>query len=352
MVVRPLVSPRYEVEDGLEAIEFCYRQGWTDGLPVIPPTVERVQAMLEAVGRAPDEVLGVVPERRRAVTVEKVAANAVMAGCLPPFFPVVLAAVEAMLDPAFSLIGPSSSTNGVAILAVVNGPYAAQLGLNATDNLLGPGNRANATIGRALRLVLINACGALPGLFDRSTFGHPGKYTYCFAENEAESPWTPLHLERGVPAEVSAVTVFAAGPPVQVDCRVTPSAETILACLAETIAAVANHLSPGRRPEMLVVIGYEHMLDLSRQGWDKPAIRRYLFDHAIRSAANLKRLGRLAGPLRQGDEHHAVPAVERPEDLLIVAAGGHAGRYSLVVPGWPAGDSRAVTRGIGICLEC
>jgi hypothetical protein len=352
MLAEQLHSVSVEVEDSLDAIDLCYRQGWTDGLPVVPPTVERVEAMLRAAGRPPDEILGTVPERRRTVTVEKVAANAVMAGCLPVYFPVVLAAVEGVLDPRFSLIGPSSSTAGVGVAVIVNGPYAAQIDLNAADNLLGPGNRANATIGRAVRLVLINACGAVPGLFDRSAFGHAGKYTLCFGENEADSPWTPLHVEREVPADVSAVTVFAAASPVQVDCRVTPRAETILAAIADTMATVAPHLSPERRPEMLIVLGFEHMLELDRQGWNKPRIRAYLFEHSTRTAAHLKCLGRMSGEVKHGDEVRSIHATAAPDQLLIVAAGGRAGRYSLVIPGWPGGDSRAVTKGIGVCLEC
>lgn len=346
----PPLSVHHEAPDGIEAIEYCYRQGWTDGLPVVPPTEELVAALLAAAGRPPEEVLGVVPERRRTVTVEKVAANAVMAGCLPPFFPVVLAAVEALLDPQFSLIGPSSSTAGAAPLVIVNGPIVAELGLNAGDNLLGPGNRANATIGRALRLVLLNACGAVPGLFDRSCFGHPGKYTFCIAENEAESAWPPLHVERGVPAAVSAVTVFAAQGPVQVDSRASPDVETVLAALASRMVANCTFLNEARRPEVVVVIGDEHRRDLTRAGWDKARIRAWLFEHAQTTVGALRRVGR-RGPGPEPDDR-PVRVVARPEDILIVAAGGQAGRYSLVIPGWPGGDSRAVTKAIGVCLDC
>src|SRR5262245_48590597 len=157
-----------EAVDPIAAIEFCYQQGWTDGLPVIPPTEERVAAFLAHVDRRRDEIIGMVPERRRRVTVEQVIANAVMAGCLPEYAPVVVAAVEAMLQPQFNLVGPSASLGGSAILVVVNGPVVADLQINCRNNLFGPGHRANATIGRAVRLVLMNTCGAIPGLFDRS----------------------------------------------------------------------------------------------------------------------------------------------------------------------------------------
>ena len=160
-------------DSALEAIERCYELGWTDGLPVVPPTSERVGQFLEYVGRPAADVVGELPERRREITVGKVAANAVMAGCLPEYLPVVLAATEAMLDPVFNLVGPSSSLGGAAVLVIVNGPVTRQLKINARNNLFGPGNRANATIGRAIRLILMNACAAVPGLFDRSVIGRP-----------------------------------------------------------------------------------------------------------------------------------------------------------------------------------
>ena len=201
----------HEALDPIAAIEFCYRQGWTDGLPVVPPTEARVAAFLGHLERGRDEVLGMVPERRRRVTIEQVVANAVMAGCLPEYAPVVVAAVEAMLQPPFNLVGPSASLGGSAILAIVNGPVAEALQINNRNNLFGAGNRANATIGRAIRLVLMNTCGAIPGLFDRTTLGHPGKYTYCIAENARDSVWLPLHVERGVVPEASALEWADAG---------------------------------------------------------------------------------------------------------------------------------------------
>ena len=170
--------------DPIDAIEKAFDLGWSDGLPVVPPTVERVDQFIGYAQRSPDEILGEVPERRREINVRAGAANAVMAGCLPEHFPVVLAATEAMLEPEFNLVGPSSSLGGAAILSIVNGPITRDLNINSRNNLFGPGNRANATIGRAVRLILMNACAAIPGLFDRSVLGHPGKYTYCIAEAE------------------------------------------------------------------------------------------------------------------------------------------------------------------------
>lgn len=171
-----------EFDDPLSAIERIYELGWTDGLPVVPPTDARVDEFLRVVNLPASHIVGEIPERRRSITLDKVASNAVMAGCLPEYFPAVLAATEAILDPKFNLIGPSSSLGGAGILLIFNGPVVSQLGINARNNLFGPGNRANATIGRSVRLILMNACAAIPGLFDRSVIGHPGKYSYCIAE--------------------------------------------------------------------------------------------------------------------------------------------------------------------------
>ena len=229
-------------DSALEAIERCYELGWTDGLPVVPPTEARVAEFIErsAAGRS-GEVVGELPERRREITVGKVAANAVMAGCLPEYMPVVLTATEAMLDPVFNLVGPSSSMGGSAILTIVNGPVVRELNINARNNLFGPGNRANATIGRAIRLILMNACAAIPGVFDRSVIGHPGKYTYCIAEAEAETHWTPLHVERGFQPDQSTVTVFAGESPRQV--RSVGRPEPILLAIADTAASLGTNMS-------------------------------------------------------------------------------------------------------------
>ena len=199
--------------DVFGAVEALYELGWTDGLPVLPPTSEKVTEFLDAAGRDGSEIVGELPERRRQITAEKVAANAVMAGCKPEYMPVVLAAAEAMLAPEFNLVGPSSSMGGAATLVIVNGPIVQELGINSRNNLFGPGNRANSTIGRAMRLILMNACAAIPGLYDRSVIGHPGKFSYCIAEAETETHWTPLHVERGFSPDQSAVTLFASESP-------------------------------------------------------------------------------------------------------------------------------------------
>ncbi len=210
-----LASKRFAVDDLTQAMDLCFEKGWTDGLPVVPPTEARVQAMLDAAGLAPDKEIAFITNRQVGVTAEKVAINAVMAGCKPEYMPVVVAAVEGIADPRWGYHGPATSTGGAGVLMIVNGPIGRRLDFNSGDNLFGPGWRANATVGRALRLVMRNVIGTLPGLLDRGTLGHPGKYTYVIAENEAESPWTPLHVERGFSNEDSAVTVMAAEGPHQ-----------------------------------------------------------------------------------------------------------------------------------------
>jgi hypothetical protein len=345
--------------DPLEAIEYCYRQGWTDGLPVVPPTEERVAAFLAYLGRERDEVLGGVPERRRSVTVEQVVANAVMAGCLPEYVPVVVAAVQAMLQPRFNLVGPSASLGGSAVLTIVNGPIVEALQINCRNNLFGAGNRANATIGRAVRLVLMNTCGAIPGLFDRSCLGHPGKYTYCIAENAAESPWLPLHAERGLAASDNAVTVFACEGPRQVRSAVRPTPEGVLATIADALSTLGTSMTTSgsvgesatgtRQGEAAVIIAAEHMAIIAGQGWSKRDVRRYLSEQARRTVAELKRGGGLEGEIEPDDDHTAIPVVADPDDILVVAAGGNEGAMSAVIPSWgPKVASTAVTWPIAI----
>src|SRR3989449_11687578 len=211
-----LRSKRYDLTDAFAVNEFYHAKGWTDGLPIVPPTEERVSEWLDAARLVPGDIIGVERVRRRPMTAEKVAINAVLAGCLPAYMPVVVAVLGAMCDAQYNLHGTSASTGGAAPFIVVNGPVRTLIGMNATHNVLGNGNRANATIGRAIRLVLINVLGVIPGEKDRSPLGHPGKISVCIAEGEEDSPWTPLAQEREIPEGQSAVTVMAAGGPRQI----------------------------------------------------------------------------------------------------------------------------------------
>ena len=334
--------------DPVEAIERCYELGWTDGLPVVPPTAERVRQFVECSGRPTEEVLGALPERRRQVTVEKVAANAVMAGCLPEYMPVVLAATEAILDPEFSLIGPSSSLGGAGILVIINGPILQELNINSGNNLFGPGNRANSTIGRYIRLILMNACAATPGLFDRSILGHPGKFSFCIGENEEETHWNPLHVERGFSREQSAVTVFAALAPRQA--RMDPVAERILEGVADTASSLCTFVSspagvpsPGRSEMVLVIAGTTDIWE----GWTKEDVRQYLAPRIGKPASELKRVGLMEGPIKPGDVHRFIPFGPSTEDIMIVFAGGTELAMWAVIPSWSLKvGSAAVTKAV------
>lgn len=341
-------------EDPIEAIEGCYELGWTDGLPVVPPTLDRVRRFIDITGRFGESVIGSVPERRREVTVEKVAANAVMAGCLPEYFPVVLAAAEAMLDPTFNLIGPSSSLGGAGILVIVNGPVVKDLGINARNNLFGPGNRANATIGRAIRLILMNACAAMPGLFDRSVLGHPGKYSYCIAEATDDTHWTPLHVERGFGVEESAVTVFACEGPRQV--RTVGGPENIIAAVADvasslgtsmsTVGSIGDTSAIVRQGEVAVVVAGQSSV---WNGLTKADFRRALHPQIRCSLSDLKRAGYVSGGSDRDDEVRFVSLVPDPDDILVIFAGGEENSMCAVMPSWgPKVASTSVTRAIAM----
>lgn len=338
-----LASARIETAGPFEAMDAFLERGWTDGLPVIPPTPERVEAALAAAGVPPGLVLGAIPERRRTVTAEKVAVNAVMAGCRPDYLPVVVAAVRAMLDPAFGLHGPAASTAGVAPLVVVNGPYAREIGVNGGQNVFGPGHRANATIGRAVRLVLHNVCGHV---FDKGTLGHPGRYTYCIGEIE-DGRLDPLHVERGFDRDESAVTVMAAEAPNQVSNHVSTTPEGILATLADRMRALGS-ANVGGQQEMLVVLCPEHAATIAAAGWTKRDVRERLWRTAVRTRGDLK-AGGVLPPDAPGDDAEIVRAVPTPDDLLVVVAGGDAGRFSAVLPGWARkSDCRAVSLRVAV----
>jgi hypothetical protein len=337
-----MIAKRHRVADVGDAMEFCFQQGWTDGLPVVPPTEERVRGMLEASGLDPKREVGYIEHRAVSITAEKVAINAVMAGCTPAYLPVVVAAVEGIADPAWSYHGPGTSTGGAGVLMIVNGPIARELDINAGDNLFGPGWRANLTIGRAVRLVMRNVCGSMPGLLDRGTLGHPGKLSYVIAENELESPWTPLHVERGFRPEQSAVTVVAADAPHQFYNQLSSTAEGVLTTLADDMRISGNVMG---QPTYVVVLAGEHMRTIAKDGWTKKEIRSFLFEHTRNSHAHLKRTGRMSGSVQPGDEGALRSLVISPDHILVVAAGGRAGAFSCYVPGWgSARNSEAVTK--------
>lgn len=341
-----LQSERYKAETERDAIEQLMDDGVTDGLPVIPPTPDRIEPLFETVSLEPDDLVGTVPERRRVIRAEKVAINAVMAGCRPEVFPVVIAAVRAVCDPRFSVHGPQASTAGPAVLILINGPIVEELGFRNEAHLFAPGNRNNATVGRALNLTLRNTAGANLDEFDRACFSHAGRYTYCMAENETNSPWTPLHEQRGFDAQDSTVTVFAAEGPNQVANNSGGTGEAVLSTIAGRMSA-PGILALGFNSENMVIIGQEHMGTLESDGWDKEEIQDFLADEATITLEEVKESGMLRDDVEDGDEDIDVSLVEDPENLLVVAAGGKAGPFSAVLPGWAGQfNSQAVTLGI------
>jgi hypothetical protein len=339
-----LKSRRHTVNDLASAIELCYTNGWTDGLPVVPPTAERIVAMLEAGGVEPGQEIAFIENRQVSISAEKIAINAVMAGCKAEYMPVLLAAVEALADPLYGYHGPATSTGGSAVFMLVNGPIARALEMNSGDNLFGPGWRANATIGRAVRLVMRNVIGTLPGELDRSALGHAGKYTFCIAENEVDSPWPPFHTTRGFDRKQNAVTIFAAYAPHQFSNRLSATPEGVLttACAHMKISA-----GSGRQPQYALVFAGEHQEIMRKAGWSREDVQRYCFENSKVPVAELKRANLLPGAVSADDERTLYPLVEHPQDLLVIAAGGRAGVQSAFVPGWGSkAGSQSVTKAI------
>ena len=336
------MSTHDDLTDPAALIEAYYERGWTDGLPVVPPTEKSVRATLDAAGLRGDEVLGEIAGRNTVVTADKVAINVVLSGARPEYMPVVIAAVESLCHPDFSYHGPASSTGGSAMVTVVHGPIAARLGINAGNNAFGQGTRANATIGRAVRLVMMNVMQTRPGLLDRATLGNPGKYAFCFAENAAESPWPPMHVERGFSPEQSAVTVYASNSLYQVYNQLAATPEPLLLCFADALANLGVPNVKGFNQSLLVFAG-EHTEVLARSGWSKDDVRRFLVERARRTVADFKRATRIPGDVKPDDERTWRHVFEDPADILVVCAGGRAGSWSACLPGWGKKWTRAVT---------
>ena len=281
-----------KAEDAASAIELYFEKGWTDGLPVVPPSEQSVKAMLDAAGLNVDQVIGEIPARRLRITAESVAINAVLAGCLAEYMPVVVAAVKGLCHPGFGYHGPATSTGGAAIAVIVNGPIVQRLGINTRDNAFGPGFRANATIGRAVRLLIINATDTRPGGLDRSTLGNPGKYTFCFGEDEKNSPWEPLHVERGYKLDESTATVFATEGSHQVYNQLSREPEELCITMADAMANLGSANIIGQQ-DFGVVFAGEHQEVFRKGGWNKSQLKQCLYDHAHRTIAEIKKAGRM-----------------------------------------------------------
>ena len=336
------------VPDDLIAFnEECARRNWSDGLPLIPPTAVRVDAMLAATKRDRNEIIAHVALGFGAASVERIAINAVMAGCLPEHLPVLIAAVEAVTDMRFNLQGIQATTNPVTPWIIVSGPLAAKLHFNAGVNCLGQGSRANATLGRALRLVMQNIGGALPGDMDRATHGQPGKHTFCCAENEAQSPWEALHVERGIGAEDSAVTVVGAAGTHNLNTHEKDAAQLMRALAYSMIFPTSNDYHFAGEPWL--VISPEHAEALSRGGFSKAEVKKRLWELSKMPAGHFapkdyaRAVHTRSGELGELSPDTPVPISRRPEDIGIIVAGG-PGTHSVYVPSF--GQTRAVTRRI------
>jgi len=340
------------VPAGADLVEWYFEQGWTDGLPVVPPTRVKVDDAVAALGGNPDLVECRVPPRYGDLSREVLAINLVMAGCKVEYAPVVRAALLALTQPAFNLNGVQATTHMAAPLLVVNGPIATAIGMNGGANAFGAGNRANATIGRAIRLVLLNVGGGWPGDLDKSTLGHPGKYTYAVCENEADSPWAPYHVEKGFTSEDSTVFVIAAEPPHSITNHVADDPEGILDSLCSAMSTIAhnNAVSSGH---CAVAIGPEHAQTIAGKGWTRHDVKSYLHMNAwnrFHALAFDHRYGRVYNRnlprWYKRDPDSRIPIVPSPDHIHLFVIGGTAGRFSAFIPGW-GHMSSPVLRSIG-----
>jgi len=344
--VVPLAAAHLSVPGDIVTFnEECLKNGWGDGLPLIPPTIERVSAMLSASRRSPTEVVAQLAPGFGAASIERIAINAVMAGCRPEYLPLLIAAVQAVADPRFNLQGIQATTNSATPWIIVNGPAARELGFNAAMNCLGQGNWANATLGRALRLILQNIGGAAPGDMDRATHGQPGKYSFCCAENEAQSPWAALHCERGYASEQSTVTVIGAAGTVNMNSH-AKDAHDLLRAIADSLAfPTSNDYHFDGEP--WIALSPEHAEVCHRAGLSKADVKTQLWEqskmHATRFAAkDYERADHTRGAeLGTFTPATLVPISRRPDDIGIIVAGG-PGTHSVYVPTF--GQTRAVTR--------
>ena len=356
------VVDRITVADDPEAIfELFTREGWTDGLPIVPPTAARVAEMLACTDLAAGASLGPMAPRWGEATITKIAVNAVMAGCKPEYFPVVVTAVKAILAKPFNLYGVQGTTNPASPVLIVNGPIAGELDINARGNLFGPGFRANATIGRAIRLTCINAFGLRPHLLDQATQGTPAKYTACIAENEEDSPWPALHTDFGLQPSDSSVTAMIVRSCLHIEARHTTVPEQLATDIAGTISRTGALIH--RTISALVVLGPEHARLLSGAGWGKADLQRFIYDHAVRSHAELAAVGKDAisrhtrwrlpadhpdaMPDLAGAEAHpeGVRVLNSPAAVLVAVAGANNAGVSAVIETFgPRGGPPAVIR--------
>ncbi len=326
-----LAARRIPVPTEIEPIEYCYERGWTDGLPVVPPTESRVLDMLEGTSRSPSEIVGLIPPNRIECSVEKIAINAVMAGCAPEYLPVVIAAIEAALIPEFGLHGVVATTNAVAPVVMVSGPVARRIGMNAKGNALGQGNRANATIGRALQLVVRNVGGGRPGEIDRAVFGNPGKYSFCFAEDE-DAEWESYAVERGFAPGTSTVTLFTGDGVTPIIDHISRDASDLADSYAGCLRALYH---PGQVNDVsaFLIVSPEHAAVFHEARWSKARLKEELRARLDVPLAEVVSGRAGKGPMAQGELAAAAIPKFRTGTLNVARAGGSAGKYTAIISG-------------------
>lgn len=324
------------IRGSLDEVNACfYERGWTDGLPVVPPTSARVEGLLSGWPGEPDEEIAEVPPLMGVATVRAVAVNAVMAGCAPEYLPVVVAALSAVTKPRYGLSHRQTTTHPATALIIVNGPIAKRLRINSGSGLFGPGWRANATIGRALRLCLINLGGAVPGEVDRAQHAHPGKYSYCIAENEDANPWEPYHVERGFARGESTVTLTCGEAPHCITDNYNTEPHALLFGYADSMATLGgNNLSSQGEP--VLVMAPEHAAYIARAGWSKADVKHYLFEKARKPWKHVGVRGKSKGPafpvwVDRTDPEASVPILTRADALILIVGGGE-GQKSMWIP--------------------
>ena len=336
-----LHARRVEVPDSFQAIQdYCWEQGWTDGLPVVPPTEPLVREMLASYGGDPSFSLGTLQPRNSQATLEKLAINSVMAGCQPEYFPVVVAAVKAALDEDFNLGGNASTTGGAAQVLIVNGPIAKELGINGDVACFGPGYRANAAIGRALRLVIRNVGGLIPGEMDKATMATPGRYSFCFSENEERCPWEPMNIQMGYAEGTSTVTVAGIRAVYTIMETTVATGLEVLQTIVGNMKAVgtSNYYQIGTGAQIIVVFCPEHAEEIAAAGLSKSDIQSYIYQNArmpLHLLVNRAHYGNRNWPswVDETNPETLVPIVCAAEDIAVIVAGGD-GRHSAWLAGW------------------
>jgi hypothetical protein len=328
------------VDPDVDLVEYYYERGFSDGLPVVAPTQAKIDAVVAALGGEADFVECTVAPRWGRLTREVLAINMVMAGCKPEYAPVVRAAMLALTDPAFNLNGVQATTHVASPLIVVNGPIASAIGMNGAANAFGSGNRANATIGRALRLIMLNVGGGWPGDLDKCTLGSPAKYSYCVAENEAQSPFAPYHVEHGYKPEDSTVFAIAAEAPHSVTDHISNDPQGILDTMCSAMSTIASN-NAVMSGDCTVVFGVEHARTIAKHGWTRADVRNYLWMHSGNRFAALARGHRYGKVYNRNlpkwykrEDDSRIPIVPSADNIHVFVMGSEAGRFSLLIPGW------------------